>query len=133
MTARNASLRFSGACTEGRYRPSSAHRQTRKELTKVRGIEWMRWAIHAFQAPYGYEFQGDNLLLAHVNMMMPFAEYPEAKWHRKPAATEGRTIVNITAWKRRFTTRYMIFPCSRSTPIISFCVNLRLENSYIHI
>ena len=60
--------------------------------------EWIRWAIRAFQATYGYEFQGDNLLIARVNMMMTFAEYLESRWHRKPTAKEGRTIVNVTAW-----------------------------------
>ena len=60
--------------------------------------EWMEWAIRAFQSVYGYEFQGDNLLLARINLLMTFVEYLEEKWHRKPTNAELRKIANIIAW-----------------------------------
>lgn len=60
--------------------------------------DWLRWAIRAFQATYGYEFQGDNLLIARVNMMMSFAEHLEYRWHREPQKAEYRKLANIVAW-----------------------------------
>lgn len=60
--------------------------------------EWVEWTIRAFQSIYGYEFQGDNLLLARINLLMTFVEYLEDKWKRKPTNTELRIITNIIVW-----------------------------------
>lgn len=60
--------------------------------------EWLAWALRAFQATYGYEFQGDNLLIARVNLLMTFEEYLYARWHRRPTAEEYRTIARVIAW-----------------------------------
>ncbi len=60
--------------------------------------EWMKWTIRAFQSIYGYEFQGDNVLIARVNLLMTFEEYLEDRWKRKPTAKEYRKILNIIAW-----------------------------------
>ena len=37
--------------------------------------EWLEWAIVAFQCSYGYEWQGDNLLLARENLLYTFIDY----------------------------------------------------------
>ena len=37
--------------------------------------EWLEWAIRAFKASYGYEWQGDNLLLARGNLLYTFIDY----------------------------------------------------------
>lgn len=60
--------------------------------------EWLTWAIRAFQAIYGYEFQGDSLLIARVNLLITFEEYLWNRWKRKPTAKEYQTIANIIAW-----------------------------------
>ena len=60
--------------------------------------EWMRWALRSYQATYGYEFQGDNLLIARVNLLMTFEEYLRARWRRKPTAQEYRAIICTIAW-----------------------------------
>lgn len=60
--------------------------------------EWRKWALRAFQATYGYEFQGDNVLIARVNLLMTFEEYLTARWGRKPTAEEYRTVANVIAW-----------------------------------
>lgn len=60
--------------------------------------EWLKWAIRAFQSTYGYEFQGDNVLIARVNLLMTFEEYLYARWKRKPSVVEYREIVKIIAW-----------------------------------
>lgn len=60
--------------------------------------EWLKWAVRAYQATYGYEFQGDNLLTARVNMLMTFEEYLENRWKRKPTLSEYRIISEIISW-----------------------------------
>lgn len=60
--------------------------------------EWMKWALRAFQATYGYEFQGDNLLIARVNLLMTFEEYLYARWKRKPHEREYRVCIKTIVW-----------------------------------
>ena len=37
--------------------------------------EWLEWAMKAFECSYGYEWQGDNLLLARENLLYTFIDY----------------------------------------------------------
>jgi len=60
--------------------------------------EWLEWVIRAYQATFGYEFQGDNVLIARVNMLMTFCEYMEDRWCRKPTNKECEKLSNIIAW-----------------------------------
>lgn len=60
--------------------------------------EWRKYATHAVQSTYGYEYQGDNLLLARVNLLLTYAEHLQARWQRKPAKKELQPIANIIAW-----------------------------------
>jgi len=60
--------------------------------------DWIAWVIKAFQSTYGYEFQGDNLLIARVNLMMTFIEYCENTWHRMPDIKDLRTVAKIITW-----------------------------------
>lgn len=60
--------------------------------------EWLQWALRAFQATWGYEFQGDNLLIARLNLLMTFEEYLSAKWKRKPTKQEYETIADAIVW-----------------------------------
>lgn len=60
--------------------------------------EWRKYATHAVQSTYGYEYQGDNLLLARVNLLLTYAEHLQARWQRKPAKEELQPIANIISW-----------------------------------
>ena len=60
--------------------------------------EWRKYATHAVQSTYGYEYQGDNLLLARVNLLLTYAEHLQARWQRKPTKKELQPIANIIAW-----------------------------------
>lgn len=60
--------------------------------------EWLKWALRAFQSTYGYEFQGDNILISRVNLLTTFEEYLTARWKRKPTKKEYAEITNIIAW-----------------------------------
>ena len=60
--------------------------------------EWLKWVIRAFQASYGYEYQGDNLLLARINCLITFVDYMQDRWNENPTDAELRKIANIIAW-----------------------------------
>ena len=60
--------------------------------------EWRKFATHAVQSTYGYEYQGDNLLLARVNLLLTYAEHLQARWQRKPTKEELQPIANIISW-----------------------------------
>ena len=60
--------------------------------------EWLTWTIRAYQATYGYEFQGDNLLLARLNLFLTFEDYMFAKFARIPTDDEYSQIVNVIVW-----------------------------------
>ena len=60
--------------------------------------EWLKWTLRAFQSVYGYEYQGDNLLLARINLLMTFVEYLQDRWKRLPNIKELKTFANVIAW-----------------------------------
>ena len=60
--------------------------------------EWLEWVVRAFQVTYGFEFQGDNVLIARVNLLMTFEEYLQARWEREPTDAEWEKLINIIAW-----------------------------------
>ena len=47
--------------------------------------EWTQWVIRAFQSCYGYDFSGDNVLLARENLLYTFIEYTEKRTGQKPS------------------------------------------------
>lgn len=59
---------------------------------------WLAWAKVAFQNTYGFEWQGDNLLLARENLLYTFIDFHEAKFADKPTKKELREIAKIISW-----------------------------------
>ena len=64
--------------------------------------DWLKWALRAFQSCYGYEWQGDSLLIARVNLVMSFMDYYEDRWG---SDTEDeafnktlKQVANVIAW-----------------------------------
>ena len=60
--------------------------------------EWFQWTMRAFQSVYGYEYQGDNLLIARINLLMTFVEHYSGRWSREPDKKELMKIANVIAW-----------------------------------
>lgn len=60
--------------------------------------EWLKWAIRAFEATYGYEYQGDNLLIARVNLLLTFIDYYTERWEKQPDEKLLRQVANKIAW-----------------------------------
>ena len=61
-------------------------------------VEWLKWTERAFQSVYGYEFQGDNLLLARENLLYTYVDYVRFYLHREPDLREMRRIATIVSW-----------------------------------
>lgn len=60
--------------------------------------EWVEWALRGVEACYGYEYQGDNLLIARINVLTTFADYFRARWRREPELKLLRKVANRIAW-----------------------------------
>ena len=60
--------------------------------------DWLWWAEAAFQSVYAYEFQGDNLLIARINLLATFAEYCKAKLGREASKAELAHFADIITW-----------------------------------
>lgn len=60
--------------------------------------DWQHWALRAMEATYGYEFQGDNLLIARVNIMKTVMEHYFSKWEEAVPASFLRKLTNKVAW-----------------------------------
>lgn len=61
-------------------------------------VDWLKWVIRAFEACYGYEYQGDNVLIARINLLLTFTDYYEERWERRPDDKLLRQMANKIAW-----------------------------------
>ncbi len=60
--------------------------------------DWFKWAKRAFESTYGYEYQGDNLLLARENLLWTFIDYYQQRFGVEPTLIQKKQIANIIAW-----------------------------------
>jgi hypothetical protein len=92
--------------------------------------EWAKWALRAYEACYGYEYQGDSLLIARVNLLLTFCDYHQERWGQAPdiellerpsssgsSGTSGRwTVSRIPCRSASPTRRSRSFPSLRHHP-----------------
>lgn len=60
--------------------------------------DWLKWSEKAYKSVYGFEFQGDNLLLSRENLLISYCEYMIEKLNREPTEKELIKIANIISW-----------------------------------
>jgi hypothetical protein len=60
--------------------------------------EWTKWALIAYHHTYGYEWQGDSLLLARQALLYTFIEYYEAKFGEQPEEADVLGIADVISW-----------------------------------
>lgn len=60
--------------------------------------DWLKWVIRAFEASYGYEYQGDNVLIARINLLLTFLDYYEERWEQQPDNQLLEHIANKIVW-----------------------------------
>ncbi|KXT78597.1 Eco57I restriction-modification methylase domain-containing protein [Streptococcus sp. DD13] len=70
-------------------------RISREIADEVRFYELVK---KAYQASYGYEYQGDSLLLARENLLATFEDYYEAKCGHKPSLEQKKEIATIISY-----------------------------------
>ena len=59
---------------------------------------WTRWALLALGSVYGYEWQGDNLLLARMALLATFCDYYGQHFGQKPDDQTMFKAVDIISW-----------------------------------
>lgn len=60
--------------------------------------QWMKWALRALESIYGFELQGDSLLIARMNILYSFIENMFWKFSEEPPLKSLRQAANIIAW-----------------------------------
>lgn len=60
--------------------------------------QWLTLVKKAYQASYGYEWQGDSLLLARENLLLTFEDYYEAKFAKKASLADLKEIATIISY-----------------------------------
>lgn len=60
--------------------------------------EWQRLVELAYQASYGFEWNGDSLLLARENLLYTYRDYYVEKWQQEPLYEEFKKIAVIISY-----------------------------------
>ena len=60
--------------------------------------DWLKWSQRAFESIYGYEYQGDNLLLARENLLYTYIDYYKERFGQCPSMTLLKNIAKIISW-----------------------------------
>jgi len=85
---------------------------------------WLHWTRRAFESVYGFEYQGDSLLLARENLLASYVDYTLSAILRQPTESEMSAIARIIAWNiwqmdaLTFTIPYKIVGSSVSEPTL---------------
>lgn len=59
---------------------------------------WIKWIYKAFKTTYGFEWQGDNLLIARKNLLFSFIDYYYEKFKDYPTKKYLLKIAEILSW-----------------------------------
>ena len=108
--------------------------------------EWLKWATEAYKSIYGYEWQGDNLVLARESLVYTFMDYYQAKFGKLPTKAQTRKIAEIVSWNLwqmdglkgvipgschdKVTKEYTLF--GDETEIVEKCEGCEKDNIYKH-
>ena len=60
--------------------------------------DWIKYAFEAYQSTYGFEWQGDSLLIARENLLFTFIDYYADKFDKFPAKDILLSLANVIAW-----------------------------------
>lgn len=63
-----------------------------------KSTEWLEWARVAYQSSYGYEWQGDNLLIARENLLYTLIDYYRAAFGHNPSLSIQQEFAEIISW-----------------------------------
>ena len=60
--------------------------------------EWLKWSLRALKSVFGYEFQGDSVLIARENLLYDYMDYYRERFKQEPPIELLKTVANIIAW-----------------------------------
>ena len=60
--------------------------------------EFIKWSKIAYESSYGYELQGDSLVLARENLLLSFCEHYDCKFGKLPTMKVIKQIANIISY-----------------------------------
>ena len=60
--------------------------------------EWIKWSIEAVKSIYGYDWQGDNVLLARENILYTIIEFYEYRFNKPIDADLLTNYAKIISW-----------------------------------
>lgn len=86
--------------------------------------EWQDWAIRALQSCYGYEFQGDSLLIARINLLESFVDYCMDRLGHAPDDKVLSHAANIISWNLWQMDGLRFCPPYAVTPTVQFDLSM---------
>lgn len=60
--------------------------------------EWYKWVLVAYKNVYGFDYQGDNIILARENLLYDFIENYEYKFNEEPLVDQLIEVAKIISW-----------------------------------
>lgn len=60
--------------------------------------DWFHWAKRALESAYAYEYQGDSLFLARLNLFLSISEYLRHLWKRPLNRHQQEEVARILSW-----------------------------------
>lgn len=60
--------------------------------------EWLNWAERAYKSIYGFDFQGDNVLIARENLLYTLVDNMVYKFHHQPNLETLKRFAKILSW-----------------------------------
>lgn len=67
------------------------------ENTNLKG-EWVKLAKECYKSTYGYDYQGDNVLIARENLLITYIDFYRDKFSEDPKIEELENIAEIISW-----------------------------------
>ena len=68
-----------------------------KEITSSRDT-WKKWAKEALESVYGYEYQGDNLLIARINVLRTLEDAIQEAGYESYRTADLKKLAEIVSW-----------------------------------
>lgn len=61
-------------------------------------LDWLKWSVRAIEASYGFEYQGDNLLIARANILLTYVDYYKERWGCVPDKNLLHRVATRIVW-----------------------------------
>lgn len=77
-------------------------RKLRAVNEKTKDDDWLKYIRKAFKSVYGYEYQGDNLLITRINLLLTFVDYYRDRFDQDPdqkLLKEFAKIISKNLWQ----------------------------------